>query len=90
VSEVRRSHNHPNPGPVVVVHIRHGDQPLSEGNPAHAFGPFANEDEAYVFEALHGDECDRIILDVYALEPEDEFEVKAFLWSQKMGERNDA
>lgn len=62
-----RQHTHPMAGTVVVVHIRHADQPLTEGddNPAHAFGPYPSEDAAREAEALVPDACHKVILDLY-------------------------
>jgi hypothetical protein len=57
-------HNHPTNNPVIVVHYKHEDLPLSN-NPAHAFGPFINEDVARAFEEGRQDECYKVILDLY-------------------------
>lgn len=57
-------HNHETTGPVVVVHTKRPEA-IGPGNPAHAFGPFEDEDAARAFEAtVTDDECYRVILDL--------------------------
>jgi len=64
-----RLHDHPTMGHVVVLHVRDAEEPVSPTNPAHAFGPFASEDEARAWERVTDmatqDTCHRIILDLY-------------------------
>ena len=68
-SELRRGHDHPMEGPVVVVHsqqiITHTG--LLE-TPMHAFGPFADEDEARRWHEEvpidFRDTCHKLIIDL--------------------------
>lgn len=64
MSEPIQIHDHPAVGPVVVVHIKDGDEPISSSNPAHAFGPYPSEAAARETEARVDDSCHKIILDV--------------------------
>lgn len=58
-------HDHPIAGPVVTVHSR-DEGMLGQEHPAHAWGPFATEDEARAWEALQVDDtCHVTILDVF-------------------------
>jgi hypothetical protein len=65
VSPIPTGHNHPTNNPVIVVHYKYDGIPLGEGNPAHAFGPFINEDAARLFENDREDNCFKVILDLY-------------------------
>jgi hypothetical protein len=66
-NEPVRQHSHPNPGPVVIVHSRSDEGKLGDpDNPAHAFGPFASEDEAIAFDNIAPDNCYKVILDLFS------------------------
>lgn len=64
MADIKTGHNHPTNNPVIVVHYKSDDIPFS-ATPAHAFGPFINEDEARAFEVGREDECYKSILDLY-------------------------
>jgi hypothetical protein len=64
MTDIKTGHNHPTNNPVIVVHYQQEDKPLSD-NPAHAFGPFINEDAARAFEDEREDSCFKVILDLY-------------------------
>jgi hypothetical protein len=38
----------------------------TQSNPAHAFGPFASEDEAIAFDSIAPDNCYKVILDLFS------------------------
>ena len=61
----RPMHNHPQPGPVVIVHSRVSGVPDAEDNPAHAFGPFPSEDAAMAWDLAHPDNCAKSVLDLF-------------------------
>ncbi len=62
MTDIRTGHNHTTANPVVVVHSQ---QPIGEDNPAHAFGPFIDEDQARAFSEDRPDDCNKLILDLY-------------------------
>jgi hypothetical protein len=66
-NEPVRQHNHHQPGPVVIVHSPLGGEGKlgDPENPAHAFGPFASEEEALAFDRLAPDNCYKVILDLF-------------------------
>ena len=64
MSDIKTGHNHPTNNPVIVVHYKDSLLPLSD-TPAHAFGPFLDEDAARAFETEKDDECHKVILDLY-------------------------
>jgi hypothetical protein len=62
---LQSGHDHPTYGPVIIVH-----GPVTDGiraeNPAHAFGPFADEQAARDWDAAAPpDDCFKTILDIF-------------------------
>ena len=64
MADIKTGHNHETQNPVIVVHYKDPLLPLAD-NPAHAFGPFLDEDQARAFETEKDDDCNKVILDLY-------------------------
>lgn len=64
-TQLRRAHDHPITGQVVVVHSPGTTtKGVRTETPSHAIGPFRSEREAETYHAMFKDECDKLLIDL--------------------------
>lgn len=64
MTTIARIHSHDVAGPVIVLHLAH-DGRIGPGDPGHAFGPFASQQDAIDFEENADDDtCHKVMVDL--------------------------